>query len=192
VPAKQFNTHPVPIMKHVLHAAVLLVVLVSVSDPAQAQARSQPYTLSQIVSLLQGGWAGTDIIGMVREDCISFRVTGQNETALRRAGADAALLSGLRGVCFRGASPSSGNPTPPPARGIVLIEGELPPGWSRRVNDLPVSTNRRIDLTPGRTASIVVSAPGWCPARTEITLRAGEEQRWTPELRARPWIGGCV
>jgi hypothetical protein len=179
-------------MKHVLRAVVLFVVLLGVPDPAAGQA-ARPYNLQQIVSLLQGGWAGTDILGLVREDCISFRVTGQNETALRRAGADAGLLTGLRQVCFRGgtAEPTTRN-TPPPARGIVLIEGELPPGWSRRVNDLPVSTNRRIDLTPGRTASIVVSAPGWCPARTEITLRAGEEERWTPELRARPWIGGCL
>jgi hypothetical protein len=72
-----------------------------------------------------------------------------------------------------------------------MIEGELPPGWSRTVNQLPMNTNRTITLTPGRTATIVVSAPGWCSERVELALRAGEEHRWTPALRARPWVGGC-
>jgi hypothetical protein len=180
-------------MKILAWFAVLIVAISMVPERAGAQV-ARPYALQDIVTLLQGGWAGTDILGLVREDCVSFRITSQSEATLRRAGADAALLSGLRNVCFRGATGggTTGGATPAAARGIVLIEGELPPGWSRSVNELPASTNRRIDLTPGRSARILVIAPGWCPARTEVTLGAGEQHRWTPELSARPWIGGCV
>jgi hypothetical protein len=175
-------------MRIILRCAVLVVVMTSLAESAAAQA--QTYNLRHIVELLQGQWAGPDILGLIGNDCISFRVSGQNEAALRNAGADETLLAGLRQACYHAAS--TPRPQTPAARGIVLIEGELPPGWYRVVNELPMSTNRRIDLTPGRTARIVVSAPGWCPARTELTLGAGEEYRWTPALRAKPWVGECT
>lgn len=174
-------------------STMLLVLCLLLPAPAQAQGGQNPYTLPQVLSLLEGGWSGSEIVALIRDDCISFRLSGDVDNRLREAGGDAALLSGLRSLCYR-APPAS--PRQPPARqaarGIVTIEGELPAGWFRIVNELPMSTNRTIELTPGRTARIMVSAPGWCADRTEITLGAGEEHRWTPELRARSWVRGCL
>jgi hypothetical protein len=170
-------------MRPSLHVMAVLLALLSLPARAEAQ-QPRSFSLQHITELLRGAFATPEILQDVRGGCLAFAITTQNEQALRRAGADAALIRGLRGVrrCT----------TPPPPQALVLIEGDLPPGWSRSVNDGFVSTNRRIELSAGRPAVIVVGAPGWCPARTELTLRAGEEQRWTPELRARPWIGGCV
>lgn len=181
-------------MKRIRYALLPLIAWLCIPHTAQAQAQSaNPYTLQQVVTLLEGGWSSADILPMVRSDCISFRVTSQAEATLRRAGADDSLLTGLRSVCNRasGIAPARPGPSRPPAQGVVLIEGELPPGWTRIVNELAPNTNRTITLTPGRPAVIVVAAPGWCPDRIDLTLRAGEEHRWTPSLRARPWVGGC-
>jgi hypothetical protein len=157
--------------------------------PLQAQ-EPEPYTLQMVVSLLEGGWAGSRILTLLKTECVSFRVNAATEVELRGAGADAPLLNGLRNVCYRGPAPPAPRQTQQP-RGFVYIEGEMPPGWQRVVNELPPNTNRTIDLTPGRPAIIVVTAPGWCTDRLEITLHAAEERRWTPVLRARPWIGDC-
>jgi hypothetical protein len=166
---------------------LLLLALVGLPTMAQAQAQAQPanpYTLAQLVVLLEGGFSAGEVLRRVGAACISFRLTPAAEAELRKAGADDALLRELRSVCFL-------TPTPPPPRGMVAIIGELPPGWSRTVNDLPPSTNREIDLTPGRPAIITVTAPGWCPDRREVTLAQGDTVRWTPVLRGRPWVGGC-
>lgn len=173
-------------------ARALLLLVPLAFAPARAHAQqADPYTLQMVVSLLEGGWAGSRILTLLTAECVSFRVTAAAEADLRRAGADAALLNGLRNVCYRAPAAAPAAPTPPQQRGMVYIEGELPPGWSRVVNELPPNTNRTIDLTPGRPAVILVSAPGWCPARLEITMRGGDEHRWTPELRGRPWVGEC-
>lgn len=183
-------------MRLPLSTAVLVAAALATPAAARAQDRSTPpYTLQQVVALLEGGWAGADILPRLRDSCIAFRVTDSASETLRKAGADPALLGGLSSVCYRAESRSSSpNPAPPPPpapRGFVLIDGELPAGWSRAVNELPPSINRRIDLTPGRSATIVVSAPGWCPDRLEVTTKPGEEKHWSPALKGKPWVGGC-
>jgi hypothetical protein len=182
-------------MRRLLRVTSLLA-LVGVLAVGEARSQSAgsnaPFTLQQIISLLQGRWTGVEILAMVREDCISFSVTGAAEEALRRAGAGQALLTGLRAAC--NSTNRERQPAPRAAaqpQGVINITGELPPEWSRIVNQLPPSNNRTITLTPGRAATIIVTAPGWCPDRIDVTLRSGETRPWTPNLRGRPWVGAC-
>lgn len=77
-----------------------LVAATVYAAPA-AQAQSNPYSLDQVVSLLQGGATGPRVIELVRSSCLSFRVTPAAEQRLRTAGADAQFLRSLRGVCAR-------------------------------------------------------------------------------------------
>lgn len=171
---------------------VLLIGLVTQLDgtPTAAQANA-PYTLEDVLVLVQGGHSAARIVGRISGDCIDFRVDAA-AAQLRGAGADDALLTALRGVCYRApraATPVATGATP--QRGFVRIEGELPPGWTRQVNELPPNTNREIDMTPGRRNFVTVTAPGWCPATLEVTVQAREQRGWKPVLRPRPWVGEC-
>jgi hypothetical protein len=164
---------------------LLLIAVVILPAPAAAQnTQTKPYTVALIRTLLEGGFTGAEILAKLRTECIEFAVNAAAITELRNAGADDALINGLPTVCNR-----SG---PQQRPGIVSIMGELPPGWQRTVNQLEPSANRQIELTPGRAAVIVLTAPGWCPQRTELTLTAGDSVPWVPNLRPRPWVGDCT
>jgi hypothetical protein len=154
--------------------------------PATAQAQGTPFALQEVVEMLNANLSSAQILRTIGTACLTFRVNSA-EADLRRAKADDALITGLRAKCYA-APPERAAPQ---ARGIVSIIGPLPAGWSRVVNELPPSTNRQIDLTPGRQATIMVMAPGWCPDRTQVTMTAGDTVRWTPTLRGKPWVGGC-
>jgi hypothetical protein len=173
--------------------AVALLLLLPRASAAQAQQTSPAYTLDDVVVLLQGGHSTARILARVTPDCIASRVDAA-AAALRDAGADTALIDALRQVCYR--APAARAPAPAAAQsrdmGIFRIEGALPPGWVRIVNEIPPSTNREISMTPGRRNTVIVTAPGWCPHTIEITLQAGEQRAWTPILRARPWVGECT
>jgi hypothetical protein len=170
----------------VITSLLSIALLVPATVQAQAQS-SNPYTLPLLIRLLEGGFSGEEVLRRVNAACISFRMNASAEADLRKAGADDVLIRELQSsVCYRGVAAP-----PPQPRGIVSIEGELPAGWSRIVNELPPSINREIDLTPNRPAVITVNAPGFCSDRTERTLAPGDTVRWTPTLRGRPWVGGC-
>ena len=152
--------------------------------------QNPPYTLQDVVLLVGGGHSAARILSRVETDCISFRVNDAAVAELEKAGADSALTTGLRDVCYRAiATQTAAQPRQP--QGVLEIIGELPPGWVRIVNELPPNTNRTITLTAGRPAVIIVTAPGWCPDRKELTMEGGEQQSWTPVLRGRPWVGSC-
>lgn len=168
---------------------LLAAVLATAPRDATAQQAAKPYTLEDVLTLLQGGFSGTRILSTIGEQCISFRVADA-EQQLLGAGGDSALIAGLRNVCYRAAAePASTRNTP--QRGYVHIIGDLPPGWTRKVNELPETTNRDIDMTPGRRNVVTVKAPGYCPYSIEISVEAGENRNLTPILRPRPWIGPC-
>jgi hypothetical protein len=167
---------------------VLLALFAGSTAGAAAQQAGLPYTLAEVIDYIEAGWPADRLLPTLTQRCLDFRVA-QNEARLRRAGANAAMLTALRGVCYRGPVQSQQQPQ---QQGQLHIRGELPPGWSRVANQLPPNTNRTVTLTPGRPAVIVVSAPGWCPDRLELTMTANEERDWTPALRGRPWVGGCT
>jgi hypothetical protein len=172
----------------VLAIAFLAMPLASA---AQAQQTTPAYTLDDVVVLLQGGHSTARILARVTPDCIAFRVDAATAT-LREAGADNALIEALRQVCYRAPATRAAAQQQSREMGIFRIDGALPPGWVRIVNEIPPSTNREISMTAGRRNTVIVTAPGWCPHTIEITLRAGEQRAWTPVLRARPWVGECT
>jgi hypothetical protein len=159
-------------------AAILAVPAVTAAQAASA------VTVESVIGMLQAGFNNTQILNLASQGCRAFRMTSATESRLKGAGANDALLEGLRGACER-------LPTrePQPAMGVLEIVGYLPPGWERSVNGSFVSTNRIVELT--RTGEIVVRAPGYCPAQTTVTVPPGERQEWAPTMRARPWVGPC-
>ena len=159
------------------------------SSGAQAQT-NQPYTLADIVDLVQGGHSAERILARVATDCISFRVNADAEEKLQK---EPALIAGLKQACYRAAPTTTGGRTPPPApvKGIIDIEGPLPPGWTRTANKLDPTVDRRITLTPGWAAVIVVRAPGWCADTLHVTLQSGQQQKWVPQMKPRSWVDPC-
>lgn len=172
---------------------LLIGLAAQLHGAAAAQQTNSPYTLQEVLVLVQGGHSAARITSRISNDCIDFRVDAA-AAELRRAGADDAMLAALRQVCYRApraAAPAPGGAAASQQRGVVRIEGELPPGWMRKVNELAPNTNREIDMTPGRRNFVTVTAPGWCPATLEVSVQAREQRSWKPVLRPRPWVGEC-
>jgi hypothetical protein len=81
--------------------SLCLALLLAGPPRLQAQER-QPYTLDQVVRLLESGVFSTNrILTLAREACIAFRVDAQAERQLIAANATEDLISGLRDVCIR-------------------------------------------------------------------------------------------
>lgn len=177
-------------MKTLRVPILLLAMLLVAPQGARGQQANPPYTLQDILLLVGGGHSAPRILSLVEPDCISFRISDATVAELQKAGADTTLAGGLRQICYRAAATQTA-PQPRQPQGVIEIVGELPPGWTRIVNELPPNTNRTITLTAGRPAVIVVTAPGWCADRIELTMQGGEERDWQPVLRGRPWVGSC-
>lgn len=173
-----------------LRAPILFLILLLVAPRTAQGQQNPPYTLQDVLLLVGGGYSASRVLSRVESDCISFRVNESAVAELQKAGADSTLAAGLREVCYR-AVPTRASAEPRQPQGVLEIVGELPPGWTRIVNELPPNTNRTITLTAGRPAVIIVTAPGWCPDRKELTMQGGEQQNWTPVLRGKPWVGSC-
>jgi hypothetical protein len=164
----------------------LVVLLLGLSVPVAASAQVQPtYSLNDVIAMIEAKYSAEQMLREIGTACLGFPVQS-NEARLQRAGADAAIITALRGVCYR--PPAAG---PPPREGVLNIVGELPRNWSRTANRLLPSTVRTVTLTPGRQGTIVVNAPGWCPDTLVLTMQAAESRNWEPKLRPRPWVGGC-
>lgn len=67
----------------------------------QTSASVQPYSLADVEEMVRGGMRTVRVLELVRQDCIAFRVTGEVIARLTAAGADDALISGLRTTCQR-------------------------------------------------------------------------------------------
>jgi TM2 domain-containing membrane protein YozV len=96
----------------VLCAAFSLLAVASVR--AQSPGASKPYSLEDLTELVRNGVRTSRVLELVRADCISFRMDDKTETRLRRSGADAELLAGLRSVCQAGSSAAPAASPPPP------------------------------------------------------------------------------
>jgi hypothetical protein len=176
-------------------ARVVMVLFVGtlatpVSGTAQQATTPQPYTQTQVRQLLEAGIATARIIERLKADCIAFRVDAA-AAELRQAGADDALLTALRSVCYRAPRAGAAQPSANPQGFIRIDASELPPGWARRVNALAPTTNAEISMTAGWRNTVVITAPGWCPLTVEMSVQAGEQRTWKPELRPRSWVGSC-
>jgi S1-C subfamily serine protease len=80
-----------------LVAGALLLVLPAF--PRIARAQSSAYSLSDIVDLVRNKVPSKRVLSLAKENCVSFSVTEDAQARLRRAGAPASLLKGLKDVC---------------------------------------------------------------------------------------------
>lgn len=87
-----------------------VAALAAFALPARGQSAT-PLTLTEVLQLRRSGVPAAQILQTARLYCLAFAVTGEAERALRVAGADDALLEGLRGAC-----PAA------PARGTTSVE----------------------------------------------------------------------
>jgi len=95
---------------HLLRSLALSVLFFSAIgltiQQAGAQER-QPYTLDQLVGLLEARLSAGVILEMVRSDCVVFRIDEDAERVLSESGATPYLIEGLRSVCYRGPEPEA-------------------------------------------------------------------------------------
>jgi hypothetical protein len=63
-------------------------------------AGAKPYALEDIEAMVKNGVATARILELSKQSCLAFRVNDDADTRLRRVGADAALLAGLRQSCY--------------------------------------------------------------------------------------------
>jgi len=112
-----------------LKAAHFIVpVLLALPHPGSSQERV-PFTLEQIEELLAAHLAPSVILQMAGADCVAFKVDEGVEGRLRAAGASAALITGLRGVCYRGPEPERrAVPETPPTTASPASSLRLDPG----------------------------------------------------------------
>jgi hypothetical protein len=84
-----------------IYLITLLCLLISCSWPTSLRAQEvQPYTLDQVVRLLESGvFSDNRIIGLAQENCIAFMVQGEAVRTLLSAGASVDLLNGLSEAC---------------------------------------------------------------------------------------------
>lgn len=75
--------------------------------------------------------------------------------------------------------------------GELQLGGALPPSWTRSVNGRAPTSERTVELTAGKPATIRVEAPGFCPESLRVTLPAGGRETWTPQMKGRPMVGEC-
>lgn len=80
---------------------------------------------------------------------------------------------------------------PAPRTGKLQLGGALPPSWTRSVNGRAPTSERTVELTAGRPATIRIEAPGFCPESLRVTLPAGGRETWTPQMKGRPMVGEC-
>jgi hypothetical protein len=81
----------------------IIICLAALASSARLEAQErQPYSLDQIVQLVESGVFSTGrIMMLVNESCIGFRVDDAAASRLRSAGADEGLIASLERACLR-------------------------------------------------------------------------------------------
>ncbi|HEY0021498.1 MAG TPA: hypothetical protein VGB24_01255 [Longimicrobium sp.] len=116
--------------------AALVVALLAVGiDPGRLVAQGDPYTLDDVRLWISSGVKTTRILRLVQGRCLAFRIDGDAEAELRRAGAEDALVNGLRSSCQRPPQVAVAPPPPPPPQRSEpsTVGRETPSRYSRRV-----------------------------------------------------------
>jgi hypothetical protein len=144
------------IIRYALIAALLAVALYA---PTLARAQQiRPMTLSQVERLFISGVGVSQILQTAREACIDFRIDGEAEQRLIRAGATTAFLTSLRDVCHR-------------APGTVM--GPLEP---QQQQPRPTATR------PRRPAPSLIYDPGTAMTRSFLVPGLGQFYTGRPGL----------
>lgn len=88
-----------------LSVLIVLFMVAAVQGRARAQEGEQPYTLSQVRTLVEGPVATARVLELVGESCRSFRLTPEVQRELSEAGATEKLIEGLEDTCTAGLDP---------------------------------------------------------------------------------------
>ena len=105
------------------------------SAPLAAQAKG--YTLDDILGLLRRHVASTRVLSLAKTSCVTFQVTDDVATRVRRAGGTQALVDGLKQVC---------NPNGPGADSATKIANGAVPIPKPADPPPPVDTNITVRL----------------------------------------------
>ena len=100
-PARNPSRHPQTRMATVLSKSIraaLGACLLAVAASA-ASAQGKAYSLDDLVGLLKRKVSSTRLLTLAKQNCITFSVTGDAESAIRRAGGSTDLVNGLHDVC---------------------------------------------------------------------------------------------
>jgi hypothetical protein len=118
--------------------------------PALAMAQQiKPMTLSQMERLFVAGVGVPQILQTAREGCIDFRIDGEAETRLNKAGATPTFITSLRTVC-NGAS------------GSVAAPGERQPQPSATVIPMSLAQMERLFSAGVDDSQILLTAREGC------------------------------
>ena len=162
-------------------AVVIALVLVSgMLRPARAQQTDDPYTLSQVRELLEGGVAPARVLALVERSCRSFLLTADVEEALAEAGATAELIDGLEDTCTAGIG-SLPNPVSAPEQDTMQ---RMPPGEDERGRIMEDSAQAFV------TAGYVrgrASGAFYGPAGETATAESGNGARLAVTGRGSGW-----
>ena len=79
-----------------LRRAVLALIALARRRPSPAAAQGKPYSLDDLVGLLKKKVASTRVLTLAKQNCITFNLNSFSDDALRKAGGDADLITGLR------------------------------------------------------------------------------------------------
>ncbi|MDB4910382.1 MAG: HtrA protease/chaperone protein [Gemmatimonadetes bacterium] len=118
-------------------AVIALGVFASVlSAPLAAQAKG--YTLDDILGLLRRHVASTRVLSLAKTSCVTFQVTDDVATRVKRAGGTQALVDGLKQVC---------NPNSPAGDSATKIaSGAVPIPKAADPPPVPVDTSITVRL----------------------------------------------
>jgi len=75
--------------------ALVTAVMCATAAPAQSKA----YSLDDLVGLLKRKVSSTRVLTLAKQNCISFSMSSDAESALKKAGGSADLVNGLHDVC---------------------------------------------------------------------------------------------
>ena len=186
-------------------------VLVGLVPARAATAQDdQPYSLSAVLSLLERGAAPARVLQLATARCVTFVVDPGTDRRLRQAGADTALVNGLRRACRQTtptAAPTSGTKGVSPRPGPKLTDADfvlVPAGTFQmgdstgngEVNEQPVHTVtlthafylQKTPVTQAQWETVMGSNPSYfvdCPTCPVDEVSYTDVQQFITALNAR-------
>ena len=85
--------------RNVCSRAALVAGVLALVLAAPLAAQSKGYTLDDILGLLRRHVASTRVLALAKTSCVTFEVTDDVATRVKRAGGTQALVDGLKQVC---------------------------------------------------------------------------------------------
>ena len=123
--------------RKVCSRAVIALGALALTFAAPLAAQSKGYTLDDILGLLRRHVASTRVLSLAKSSCVTFEVTNDVATRVKRAGGTVALVDGLKQVC-NPSSPAGDSATKISSGAVPIPKAAEPPP--------PVDTNITVRL----------------------------------------------